>query len=274
MADRRGSASGRKGLDRRALMRGTVLAAGGLVLAPALGAWRGAAGDGPVTRASPYGYWQMRSGLPEFVYDADQEALDFALWDPLDRPKTRRHFHMIGNRAIQAQVSNTGDVALFDESEAMRWLIYGDDSGGTGHGLVHDEAGIVWGSAYAMRPPGPPPQRIFGPTSFATGCAAGGLSLERTVLCPEGEDPGLLICVRLKLRPGMPARSFVYEEAWALRPRFLRTWQGDAERDRVSASVTYVIEKGETSLTAQEVFTSPDGVTGSPACLSFHQLAP
>ena len=278
-----GFAAGRRGMDRRTLMKRTLMAASGLVLAPPAGAWaqiaggpvaRGPVAGGPVASPSPYGYWQIRSGLPEFVYDADQDALDFALWDPLDRPETRRHFHMIGNRAIQAQVSNTGDIALFDESEAMRWLIYGDDRSGTGHGLVREADGAAWGSAWPMRPEGPPPQRTFGPASFATLCTARGLSLERTVLCPEGEDPGLMIRVRLSLRPGLPARSFAYEEAWALRPRFLRTWQGDAERDAVSASVAYRVSEGEAAVTAQEVFTSPDGVTGTPACLALHQLAP
>ena len=92
-----GFAAGRRGMDRRTLMKRTLMAASGLVLAPPAGAWaqiaggpvaRGPVAGGPVASPSPYGYWQIRSGLPEFVYDADQDALDFSLWDPLDRPET------------------------------------------------------------------------------------------------------------------------------------------------------------------------------------------
>ena len=276
MGEPEGLAGDRIGPDRRELMKRAFMAAGGLMLAPALGGWRAdGAGDGLAgARTSPYGYWQIRAGLPEFVYDADQEALDFALWDPLDRPKTRRHFHMIGNRAIQAQVSNTGDIALFDESEAMRWLIYGDDGAGTGHGIIHERDGYAWGSAFRQRPPGAAPLRVFGPTYFRTQAVHDALSLERTILCPEGEDPGLLICVRLGLAPGAAPRSVVYEDVWALRPRFLKTWQSDAERDEVSASVACLITAAEASVTAEEVFASPDGVTGTPARLALHQLAP
>lgn len=81
------------------------------------------------SNGSKFGFWRVTEGFPEFVYTADHSDLLAARWDPLERPITNRHFHMFGNRAIQMQASNTGDIALFDESQQMRWLVYGDDSG-------------------------------------------------------------------------------------------------------------------------------------------------
>ncbi len=103
-----GSVRRRQGVGRRELLKQLLMASTGLMTLPALSGWmagRGASGAGSAETPSPYGFWQMRGPLPEFVYDADQDTLDFALWDPLDRPLTRRHFHMMGNRAVQARRS-------------------------------------------------------------------------------------------------------------------------------------------------------------------------
>jgi hypothetical protein len=57
---------------------------------------------------SPYGTWEIRYGLPAFVYNADQENLAAAEWDPLIAPRTRRHWLMVGNQAIRLQCANDG----------------------------------------------------------------------------------------------------------------------------------------------------------------------
>ena len=63
-----------------------------------------ALGGCPGGAASRFGQWSTREGLPAFVYDADQDTLPEAEWDPLLSPPTRRHWVMLGNRAIQMQV--------------------------------------------------------------------------------------------------------------------------------------------------------------------------
>ena len=164
------------------------------------------------SNGSKFGFWRVAEGLPEFVYTADHSDLEAARWDPLERPITDRHFHMLGNRAIQMQASNTGDIALFDESQQMRWLVYGDDSGGTGHSLITEPDGASWGSSWSRRPEGTVPSRIFGVNYFTVCAEFSGLSLRRTVTLPDGEYPWVLIKVDLSLANDSIARVVEHRE--------------------------------------------------------------
>lgn len=233
----------------------------------------GASSPHAETGESRFGTWREQDGLPEFVYTVDQTALPEALWDPIARPPTRRHFHMMGNRAIQALVTNTGDVGLYDESEGMRWLVYCDDSRGTGHSIIED-GGTAWGSSYALRPPGRPPERVFGATYFTVTTQSSGLTLVRTVLCPEGEKPWLLIRVDLTLDKSEAPRRVVHREEWRLRPRFLKSFQDEEARDKASLSVRYAVSTSDGVITATEQFTSLEGVHGGPATLALEALSP
>jgi hypothetical protein len=206
------------------------------------------------------------------VYTANQQTLADALWDPIDRPETRRHFHMIGNRAIQIQVSNTGDIALFDESEGMRWLVYGDDEQGTGHSVITERDGAIWGSNFLKRPEGNVPERVFGTTYFGVNTSHRGLHLERTVLCPEGELPWLLIRVELSLDKGALPRSINHQEHWQLRPRFLHSWQSDESREEVATTVKYAIEKSGNTVIAAEKYSESKLVIGNPATIMLQTL--
>lgn len=223
---------------------------------------------------SAFGYWRQNEGLPEFVYTADQSQMAEARWDPLERPVTDRHFHMMGNRALQMQASNTGDVALFDESEGMRWLIYGDDSSGTGHSLILDTDGLAWGSSWSERPPNSVPERIFGVNYFKVSAGFNGLTLSRNLLVPDGEVPWVLIRVDLSLAADASPRSIVHREQWALRPRFLKTWQSDFDRDIVAREVTYDIRLSKTKISARELFAISSNLNGSPALLELQALEP
>ncbi len=80
-----------------------------------------------------------------FDYLIDQDADLNSLWDPIDRPESRRHFHVIGNRALQVVASNRGDIGIFEESEGHRWLFYQDDLYGCGHSLILESGGVRWG---------------------------------------------------------------------------------------------------------------------------------
>ena len=168
---------------------------------------------------SAYGKWTEVDGLPAFVYQADQFALPQAEWDTLFAGRTRRHWLGIGNRRIQAFVDNFGTAALFDESEGLRWLTAPDPQG-TGVGWIEEEGGLRWGTRFDARPAGSASTRTFGPTWFRTDTASERVRIERTVLCPEGERPWLLIRVRLAALQGRAVR-IRYAEEWAVRPRFV-----------------------------------------------------
>ncbi len=170
-------------------------------------------------RTSLYGFWQSRDALPAFVYQADQDALPEAEWDPLAGPPTRRNWVMLGNRSVQLQAANDGTVALFDESHGLRWWTAPDPTG-TGISIIEEADGTRWGSASTMRGGSLPSDRTFGPTWFEIRDERAGLTIRRTILCPEGEVPWVLVRVRLELAAGAEGvRSVGHVEQWALRPR-------------------------------------------------------
>ncbi|MRI33295.1 hypothetical protein EOPP23_09900 [Endozoicomonas sp. OPT23] len=49
---------------------------------------------------SIYGQWMTKDDLPVFNYTANPLIMPEAEWHPLPHPKTRRHYHFIGNRAV------------------------------------------------------------------------------------------------------------------------------------------------------------------------------
>src|SRR5512132_3684402 len=116
-------------------------------------------------RGSLYGRWTVRDRLPAFVYELDQDAEPAVEWNPFLSLPTRRNWLMVGNRAIRLQAANDGTVALFDETEGLRWLV-APEPDGTGVSLVDDDDGTRWGSAFALRGGETPPRRTFGPTFF------------------------------------------------------------------------------------------------------------
>ena len=225
-------------------------------------------------RTSPYGRWVSRHGVPAFVYDADQEALPNAEWDPIIAPRTRRNWLLVGNTAIRAQGANDGTVGIFDESEGLRWLV-APDPAGSGVSLVTEADGTTWGTDYAVRPAGPPPLRTFGPTWFEVRASADGLGLVRTILCPEGAVPWVLVHVRLTLalRAAGP-RAVEHRERWALRPRFLSLLASDDERRaQAERAVAYDVTTSARRIVAAERFAAGASVVGSPAVLVLERLA-
>ncbi|MDX2167866.1 MAG: hypothetical protein SF182_12405 [Deltaproteobacteria bacterium] len=231
---------------------------------------------------SLYGHWTRRAGVPVFVYSADQDALPEAEWDPILTPKTRRHWVMVGNQHLRLQAANDGTVAVFDEGDGLRWLTAADPIG-TGVSLIVDQDGVEWGSAFAQRPGGTTPRRIFGPTSFEIHAQRDGLRLERLMLCPEGDAPFILVRVRLSLASDAPIRRVALIERWALRPRFCNLLEGvEQRRQRAALAVSYAVELGDRRVVARERFASPDApgalgdaaraVVGPPAALLLQGL--
>jgi hypothetical protein len=120
-------------------------------------------------------------------------------------------------------------VALFDESHGLRWLTARDlrfntmplkPSTGTGVSVIDD--GRQWGSEFALRAGQRIPFRTFGPTWFEVEDSHAGLTLTRTIQCPEGAVRSVLVHVRLAMSgTATEMRAIRHTERWALRPRFL-----------------------------------------------------
>lgn len=232
---------------------------------------------------SLYGRWIVQDGLPAFRYELDQDAEPAAEWDPVLSPKTRRNWVMLGNRAIRLQAANDGTVALFDEGDGLRWLVAPEPSG-TGVSVLDDSAGKTWSSEFAMRAGERPPRRTFGPTWFEVEDACRGLTLVRTILCPEGETPWVLVRVQLRLARGARGgRTVRHVEQWRLRPRFLNLFESPALRtSRAEAAVSYDVVASAAGLVATERFAAPTDpppagpaaafLIGPPATLALERL--
>ena len=267
-------------LHRRRFLRLAV--AGGAALGLPWASGCGDRGDVASTidpGQSPWGRWVLRDELPAFAYEADQDALPFAEWDPILAPPTRRHWLMLGNRALRLQAANDGTVGVFDESEGLRWIVAPDPSG-SGESIVDDD-GTTWGSAWARRAGERTPVRTFGPAWFTVADQRAGLALERTILCPEGEVPWLLVRVRLALSPDARAERVVrHVERWSLAPRFLNLLESEQHRrDVARAAVAYDVAPGERGLVARERFLVPAddpalgaAVIGAPLTLRLEAL--
>jgi hypothetical protein len=255
-------------MQRRTFLR--LMAAGGTAMAHAswlAGVARAARVDVDA-RESLYGRWTVRDGLPAFVYDLDQEGEPLAEWNPFLSPPTRRNWLMVGNRAIRLQAANDGTVALFDEGDGLRWLV-APEPAGTGLSIIEDDDGIPWGTDYATRGGEHPPRRTFGPTWFEVEDVRRGLVVTRTVCCPEGAVPWVLVRVRLALaRAASGPRTLRHVEQWQLRPRFLNLLEAPALRQsRAEAGVTYEVISTSRGLAASERFaaaTDP-GAAGAAA---------
>lgn len=202
---------------------------------------------------STYGSWTTRFGLPAFAYSADQDAIAAAEWDPIVDPPTNKHWVMVGNQAIQMHAANDGTVALWDERHGQRWLTAPEP--GTGVSLIETTAGESWGSAWDHRPPGEPPTRTFGPTWFEVTSAHNGISLSRLVLCPETNEPWLLIRVVLKNDALVP-QDLKHTERWALAPRFVSLTRQDRRASDAAAAISYRVESRPRGLVAVEERTA------------------
>jgi len=212
------------------------------------------------TGISHFGDWTFEGGLPAFTYLCDQAHDPRALWNTRSQGETRRHWVGLGNRRIQMFVDNEGTAALFDEHTGVRW-INAPDPLGTGLSWVEEEGRPRWGSLFDARPAGSVPRRTFGPTWFRVEAEADGVRLERTILCPEGEAPWVLVRVRLS---SDRAASLRHVEEWAIRPRFLNLdvaidvtpEQHAWVRKTAEKTISYAVETDQRVLRAIEAASS------------------
>ncbi|HVF75546.1 MAG TPA: hypothetical protein VM938_10900 [Acidimicrobiales bacterium] len=198
---------------------------------------------------SRYGKWIEEAGLPAFQYDADHTVDEAAEWNTRGDGRTRRHQHGFGNRRIQAFADNDGTVVLWDELDAMRWLTAPTPNGSGISRIRCDERS--WSTLFVERPPAGPHVRTFGPTWFRVATDDGRVAVERTVLCPEGEQPWVLVRVRLTA-VGEPTRLQHVEE-WALRPRHQNLFAQRDDLGRAAAeAIAYEVEATGATATARE----------------------
>ncbi|NBE99466.1 hypothetical protein FE391_36415 [Nonomuraea sp. KC401] len=158
-----------------------------------------------------FGEWTLVHGLPAFSYTMDQERDPRASWDPILDPPTRRHVVHLGNRRITLVADNYGRCDLFDEHTGLRWLTR--------------ETGVA--TAGGLSTAGSTTERLFGPAFAVVRVADERVRLERTVLCPEGEQPWVLIRLRVRNLTDEPVRLPLTEE-WHSRPADVRLISGPA----------------------------------------------
>lgn len=188
---------------------------------------------------SDFGRWVAIDSLPAFEYTAD------------DGRAGRDRWVSLGNRRLQLVADNHGGVGLWDEHDALRWLTAPDPIG-TGISTVIVD-GRQWGTTGDTWPADAAPVRTFGPTWFRIAVEHDGVTLERTILCPEGDAPWVLVRVRLTATAGESVR-LRHREEWAVRPRFSNVFvPPDAARTFAAQHVSFEVEASGAAVVATEV---------------------
>ncbi|GGM75421.1 hypothetical protein GCM10011609_09180 [Lentzea pudingi] len=153
---------------------------------------------------SAFGEWTTAEGLPAFEYRAGPRP-----WDPIIDPPSSRHWVHVGNRRITLVADSDGLTGVWDEHLGCRWIT--ERTGIARFGAVSSDAA---------------PVKLFGPNFFRV--EVGGV--ERTVLCPEGEVPWVLIRVEVSNDGDGVLRGELTEE-WGVRPREVNLEFGPSRGD-------------------------------------------
>jgi len=174
---------------------------------------------------SYFGHWEMRDGLPVFLYTTDPRLDAATEWQPFppDDLVARRHWLLVGNRHLQLYIANDGGIGIFEESHGLHWMT-APDAEPTGISIIDETDGTRWGTG-AQYWVEDTPQRVFHPTSYTVATQHRGLHIERSILCPEGSVPWVLIRVRLHAVDA--PRVVRHVEQWAIQPQALN--MGDME---------------------------------------------
>lgn len=148
---------------------------------------------------SAFGEWTTAEGLPAFRYTAG-----ILEWDRLLDPPTTRHWVHLGNRRITLVADSDGRSGLWDQHTGLDWLTEPHPDGTGATRLDGTELTIT--------------ERLFGPTFSRVRGEIPGTAVERTVLCPDGEHPWLLIRVDVT-NTGTETTTWTITEEWEIRPR-------------------------------------------------------
>jgi hypothetical protein len=201
---------------------------------------------------SRYGEWRLVEGLPVFDYTADHSVMPEAEWDPQIGSPTRQHWSVVGNTAISLWHANDGTVAVWDESDSLRWITAPDPEG-TGISRITVDGQPGWGTAFEERPGGSVPVRTFGPTWFTVVATGSGVQVVRTVLCPEGDVPWVLVKVVLRAADGV-SHQVRHDDVWRVRPRSALPGTDAAGRRAIAEGVvSYDTTTGPGAVRAMEL---------------------
>ncbi|MEV3853675.1 hypothetical protein AB0J38_05025 [Streptomyces sp. NPDC050095] len=158
---------------------------------------------------SAYGAWAEEGALP--VFDVSPSA-PRTPWDRIIDPPTGRRWIHLGNRRITLVADTDGRSGLWDEHDGLRWLTEPEPQG-TGISLLTTPDALVRSDA-------PGGEVRFGPTYARVRTRSDRAELVRTVLCPEGEAPWVLVRVEVANLSSDSVR-WVLAEQWDVRQRQL-----------------------------------------------------
>jgi hypothetical protein len=164
-----------------------------------------------------FGHWTSVESLRAFEYTVDQEHYPPARWDPVIGEPTTRHWIHLGNRRITLVADNQGLFGLWDSHDGYLWITEPRPAGTGVSRLVASDGVIMASTSYLERGNGPLPLRWFGPTFARVTTTGDGVRLERTVLCPAGEQPWVLVRVAVTSLSTQTQRLTLIEE-WLAKP--------------------------------------------------------
>ncbi|HEY4004145.1 MAG TPA: hypothetical protein VGM60_03015 [Pseudonocardia sp.] len=215
---------------------------------PAASTWsEPSTGTTVAAAVSRFGGWSSEAGFPVFTYHADQRVDPAALWDPTIAPPTTRMWTAVGNRWLQMVADNEGGVGVWDTGTRLRWLT----APSTGLSVVGNGLG-EWGTDIRHWPAGVVPRRTWGPTWFTVEVPHRDLTLRRTVFCPEGDVPWLLVRVEMTPTGGGP-RTVELTEQRKLKPRYVDIGLRPEPEDLIAAlRVRYEVSVEHSGLVARE----------------------
>ncbi|QUQ65784.1 GH36-type glycosyl hydrolase domain-containing protein [Kutzneria sp. CA-103260] len=167
---------------------------------------------------SAFGEWTTAEGLPAFDYRAGR-----VVWDRILDPPCDRHWVHVGNRRITLVADSDGLSGVWDEHTGCRWLAE--------HTGVSRLGELSTASAA---------DRLFGPTFSRVAVVSDGVRLERTVLCPEGEAPWLLIRVDVFSEKALRGKLI---EQWSVQPRVVSLEFGPAVEPAVDDGPAVLLEQ-------------------------------
>ncbi|MGW6932646.1 GH36-type glycosyl hydrolase domain-containing protein [Lentzea sp. NPDC054927] len=169
---------------------------------------------------SEFGEWTTAEGLPAFEYRAGPEP-----WDPILDPPTSLHRVHVGNRRITLVAGSDGLFSVWDEHLGCRWIA--EHTGVGRFGALSTDAAAA---------------KLFGPTFCRVSVAGDGAEIERTVLCPEGELPWVLIKVDVANRGEAVLRRTLTEE-WVVRQREVNLEFGPSRDDVLDDGPVVALEQ-------------------------------
>ncbi|MFJ4653987.1 GH36-type glycosyl hydrolase domain-containing protein [Nocardia sp. NPDC088792] len=152
---------------------------------------------------SAFGQWVHGDDLPGFQSIPYEKP-----WDPITDPPTTRRWIHLGNRRITLVADSEGRSGLWDEYTGCDWIT---EPWPRGTGVTT----VTWAGGSATSDGALP---LFGPTFSRVSAVESGTHIQRTVLCPEGEYPWVLIRVDVT-NTSEAARSYVVTEEWEVRSR-------------------------------------------------------